>query len=49
MVRQKTVSIKLWIRHFVNITSPVQLQDGTTYDSLNIIQHIYMKSIVKLC
>ena len=29
---------------FVNITSPTQLQDGTTYDSINIIHHIYMKS-----
>ena len=24
---------------FVNITSPTQLQDGTTYDSINIIHH----------
>lgn len=30
---------------FVNITSPTQLQDGTTYDSINIIHRIYMKSI----
>ena len=29
---------------FVNITSPTQLQDGTTYDSNNIIHHICMKS-----
>lgn len=29
---------------FVNITSPTQLQDGTTYDSDNIIHHICMKS-----
>lgn len=29
---------------FVNITSPTQLQDGTTYDSINIIHHNYMKS-----
>lgn len=28
----------------VNITSPTQLQDGTTYDSTNIIHHIYMWS-----
>ena len=33
---------------FVNITSPTQLQDGTTYDSNNIIHHICMKSISKL-
>lgn len=32
----------------VNITSPTQLQDGTTYDSNNIIHQIYMKSIIKL-
>ena len=29
---------------FVNIASPTQLQDGTTYDSINIIYHNYMKS-----
>ena len=29
---------------FVNITSPTQLQDGTTYDSINITHHNYMKS-----
>lgn len=29
---------------FVNITSPTQLQDGTTYDSNNIIHYICMKS-----
>ena len=29
----------------VNNTSPTQLQDGTTYDSVIIIHHIYMKSI----
>ena len=29
---------------FANITSPTQLQDGTTYDSTNIIHHICMKS-----
>lgn len=33
---------------FVYITSPTQLQDGTTYDSNNIIHHICMKSISKL-
>lgn len=33
---------------FVNITSPTQLQDGTTYDSSNIIHHICMKSNKKL-
>ena len=33
---------------FVNITSPTQLQDGTTYDSNNIIHHICMKSNKKL-
>ena len=29
---------------FVNITSLTQLQDGTTYDSINVIHHNYMKS-----
>jgi hypothetical protein len=29
---------------FVNITSPTQLQDGTTYDSNNIIHNIYIQS-----
>ena len=33
---------------YVNITSPTQLQDGTTYDSNNIIHHICMKSNKKL-
>lgn len=33
---------------FVNITSPTQLQDGTTYDSNNIRHHICMKSNKKL-
>lgn len=33
---------------FVNITSPTQLQDGTTYDFSNIIHHICMKSNKKL-
>ena len=29
---------------FVNITSPTQLQDGTTYDSIDIIYRNYMMS-----
>ena len=33
---------------FVNITSPTQLQDGTTYDSNSIIHHICMKSNKKV-
>ena len=33
---------------FVNIASPTQLQDGTTYDSNNIIHHICMKSNKKI-
>lgn len=32
----------------VYITSPTQLQDGTTYDSSNVIHHICMKSNKKL-
>lgn len=29
---------------FFNITSPTQLQDGTTYDPNNIVHYISMKS-----
>lgn len=42
---KKIAPAKLQVRHIANITSPTQLQDGTTYDSNNIIHNIYMKSI----
>lgn len=41
---KKIAPAKLRCDTFVNITSPTQLQDGTTYDSNNIIQYICMKS-----
>jgi hypothetical protein len=38
----KIAPAKLRVRYIVNITSPTQLQDGTTHDSNEIIHHIYM-------
>lgn len=46
--KQKSHLLNCKCDTFVNITSPTQLQDGTTYDSNNIIHHICMKSISKL-
>lgn len=45
---KKIAPAKLQMRHIANITSPTQLQDGTTYDSINIIHYNYSKSIEKL-
>ena len=43
-ITQKSHLLNCKCDTFVNITSPTQLQDGTTYDSINIIHHNYMKS-----
>ncbi len=43
-VIEKTHLLNCRCDTFVNITSPMQLQDGTTYDSNNIMHHICKKS-----
>lgn len=42
---KKIAPANMQVRYIVNVTSLMQLPDGTTYDSINIIHHICMKSI----
>lgn len=47
ILKQKSHLLNCKCDTFVNITSPTQLQDGTTYDSISIMHQIYTKSIKK--